>query len=250
MGGCTDCPDNTVVSTVDKCESNTRHIVSLNALSLYSPSVVVDIATMQETFSAVELNRAFVINLGVIDISYVTFRDLFFSTNSEFTPNLQAAIASSNDFSKYILNKSQKVILESGDYRDFRIFNEMLVHYEENLGVTSDCWSSCSLTNFQNNIARQKTLFNVGDGCCIKCSLTLDEFFSAIEQQGVDMSGDAAPDSTGLRNLDEVIPKDTDKKPIAVVTALFASTTPGVPDVKVIWPYAVDFTNVSSRYTP
>ena len=104
MGGCTDCQDNTVVSTVNKCESNNRHIVSTNSLTLYSPSVVVDIATMQETFSTVELNKAFVINLGVIDISYATFRNLFFSTNSEFTPNLQAAISQTSLFEKYILN--------------------------------------------------------------------------------------------------------------------------------------------------
>lgn len=242
---CNNCDDSpNVYSGI--CETNSRIIMSIDPSStnfIGSPSVVVDIATMQESFARVEVNNSHVISLAAIDISYHDFRRIFYPNNTEFSPNL--VNIRRYDISNLIANDSQIVIDSSLRKKQFNLFREMLQVYEEYLKVPSNCWSSCSLTNFQNTLSHIMTLFDVGDSCCIKCSLTLDEFFLSIEQQGIQMSNSGTFDA----DLNNVVPISANIRPVAVITAEFKSNTPEVPNVNVIWPYLVDFTGVSGRYT-
>ena len=172
---CKNCDDNPEIYT-GICETNSRIIMTVDPSlisHIQTPSVIVDIATMQESFSRVEANNSYVINLAAIPISYGDFRKLFYPNNTEFSPNLHLVNANDISLSSLIRNDKQTTIDSSLHSKTFNLFREMLQIYEENLKVPSNCWSSCSLTNFQNTLSHIKTLFDVGDSCCIKCSLTL-----------------------------------------------------------------------------
>ena len=243
MGGCSntngslqkkeECPDARIIMSVNQAD-NAKY---------YSPGVIVDIATMQENMSTIKLNNNININLAAINISYDNFRRIFYYQNAEFNPSVTAFTVSGETIKQYIHNNSQRVITSDGSIRAFNLFRELLRIYETKLGSPSNCWDSCSLTKFQQTIAGINTLLDVGGSCCISCSLTLDEFFNSIEQQGVELSGNLFP-----RDLNYAVPKDTTKTPIAVVTAEFVSSTPQVPNVNIVWPFAVDFSGVVQRY--
>ena len=146
-----------------------------------------------------------------------------------------------------VSNHAQFIIDRVGKLRPYKLYYEMLAHYEKFLGLNSNCWSSCSLTNFQKILGDQYTLYDVGNPCNVKCSLTLDEYFYALEQQGVKM----IEHTDHLHSLNHVVPdlSGTSYRPIAVVTTTFKSLTEGVPNVDVVWPFAVDFEGVTTRYS-
>lgn len=229
-----ECPDARIIMSRDQ---------SINA-KFYSPAVIVDIATMKENMNSVKLNNNININLAAISITYDNFRKLFYYQNSDFSPSVTAFTVSGENIKEYIYNDNQHVITSDGSIRKFNLFRELLNVYETKLGSSSNCWDSCSLTNFQKTISQINTLLDVGGSCCISCSLTLDEFFNSIEQQGVELSGNTFP-----RDLNYAVPKDKTKTPIAVVTAQFVSSTHLVPDINITWAFAIDFTNVVNRYS-
>ena len=240
MTDCINCFDQDTKSI-----ENSRFIFQNSVNSMFQNQVIVDIATLEQDINTISVNDSQVITLKTIDIYYDTFRDIFYYNNDRFqlVPSYRKQLEKTTDIS-LVTNDEQSIIDRNGRTTPYKIYAEMLAHYERFLGLKSNCWSSCSLNNFQKVLGDQYTLYDVGNPCNVKCSLTLDEYFYALEQQGVNMTtGD---------NLNDVVPAAliTCYKPIAVVTTTFKSLTEGVPNVDVVWPFAVDFQGVRSRYNP
>ena len=213
---------------------------------LYDTNPVVDIATMENDLTKVAHVNAKNISLEAISISYERFRQMFYNSNGAFEPNLNILHSDPSNSRLWLYNSVQTKITENGAGReDFKLFDDVMLHYETDLSLPRNCWSACSLTNMERTIANQKTLFDVGGSCHIPCSMDLDEFFNALEDQGVNLAGTRYLTHNNLR-----IPVDLDKSPIAVVTALFKSTTSNVSDIAVSWPYLIDFSGVVGRYGP
>ena len=248
--GCDACEDEEVYH--GECETNRRWFNFKCPLDEDTPitetlsNVVVDIATMVEKLQEVHVSNHHNIVLACIPIPYYHFKQLFYPTNTDFAPNVRWVSEQGKAVGRYIRNDEQWVHNTSLHGKHFELFHEMLTHYEHHLNATKDCWSSCSLTKFQETLSRINTLLDVGDSCCIRCSLTLDEMFSSMEQQGLKMKcTEVFP-----QDLNFVVPREHQAMPIAVVTAEFKSTTPGVPSVNVVWPYAINFEHVDYRYGP
>jgi len=207
--------------------------------TLYNTNPVVDIATMENNLTSVHHVCAKNISLQAIDVSYATFREMFYNTNNSFQPNLNVIVQHSNLLRN---NKQQKVTEHGAGREPFNLFNDVMEHYETDLSLPRNCWSACSLTNMERTIANQKTLFDVGGSCNIPCSMTLDEFFNALEDQGVKLNGERYVNAENTR-----VPTNLTKKVIAVVTAVYKSATANVSDIAVTWPYLIDFRGISAR---
>ena len=214
----------------------------------YSTNPIVDIATLEMSGPEITSSPSYKISLKLIPIYYNDFRTLFFKSNTDFEPNPGAFQNISGIFMNLIGFKDQIKLSDTGrDDGSLNIYREVVTHYEQDLGIPKNCWSSCSLNAINRFLGQQESLFDVGGACKVKCSLTLDQLFNAWEQQGVDLSGTPS-DSNEVR-----VPKDNGagaKTPVAVVTAKYKSVTPGVSDVELFFPYSVDFSGVTNRYYP
>lgn len=169
-----------------------KFILSNKAAEHISPwpcgDVVVDIATMCEEVSKINVQTAKTLSLLTIPIPYFYFKNLFFPSNGAFAPNTN--LLSSQSGSKYgpfIRNNRQRLattgVSNSGTV--FNIYNEVVEHFQDQLKIPISCWDPCSLTNLQKRLSAVNTLLDVGDGCCIKCSMELDEVMQAWESQDV-----------------------------------------------------------------
>jgi hypothetical protein len=238
MADCNNCFDED-----SKSIENSRFIFQNSDNTMFQNQVIVDIATLEQDIDIISVNDSQVITLKTIDISYDTFRDIFYYNNDRFQliPSYRKHLETSTDIS-LVTNNDQLIIDRNGRTKPYKIYSEMLAHYERFLGLKSNCWSSCSFTNFQKVLGDQYTLYDVGIPCNVKCSLTLDEYFYALEQQGVNMTNDSTLNS-------KVPDLSSNYSPIAVVTTTFKSLTEDVPNLDVVWPFAVDFTGVVQRYS-
>ena len=232
-------------------------------------SVSVNIASIETILNNIQNRPIHVITLNHIDMSYDIFRNIFFPNNNVFSFNLRGAI---NNLGNLTLFTNNNQIIASTD-ASFNIYEKIISFYENYVGPRN-CWDSCSLTNLQRILGRQKTLFNSGNSCNIRCSLTLNDFFNSIEQQGIDLSNIL---QNGLRIINNAVPIDQTKKPIAVITSRFTSTTmveslncfdncitsntscntscntsnqPNciyIPDIEILWQFKIDFNGVTQR---
>jgi hypothetical protein len=194
---------------------------------------VIDVATLTQDLKPVQQNEAYVINLEVIDISFSKFQQLFYPTFGEFIPNKNLY---NTEYYKYINNTARKVIQVCDDHRGlleptFNLYNELVKAYEMTLGVKSECWLPCSLTKLHSSVAKVNNLLDVGGCCNVKCALTFEEFVLRAIQNGVSVKDDYELEDKYETKCDSVI--------VAAITAEFKSTTPGVPDVHVNWPFKI-----------
>ena len=196
---------------------------------------VIDVATLTQDLKPVQQNEAYVINLEVIDISFSTFQQLFYPTFGEFIPNKNLY---NTEYYKYINNTARKVIQVCDDHRGlleptFNLYNELVKAYEMTLGVKSECWLPCSLTKLHSSVAKVNNLLDVGGCCNVKCALTFEEFVLRAIQNGVSVKNDTKLfDRYNFAGFSVIV---------AAITAEFKSTTPGVPDVHVNWPFKINW---------
>ena len=194
---------------------------------------VIDVATLTEDLKPVQENEAYVINLEVLDISFSDFQKLFYPTFGEFIPNKNLY---NTPLYKYINNTARKVIQVCDDHRGlleptFNLYNELVKAYEMTLGVKSECWRPCSLTKLHSSVAKVNNLLDVGGCCNVKCALTFEEFVLRAIQNGASVRDDK-------KLFDNYTGADFSVI-VAAITAEFKSTTPGVPDVHVNWPFRI-----------
>lgn len=243
------------------CAENAR-IIAITDPSAQA-GVVVDAATMCQQLVDISCSTAYHISLAPIDISYESFHELFYSTNNAFTP-LAAEIVKTKKAKSYLLSKINNIdqdymIGNSGNNYDtsFNLYEQIKTYYESSLGlnVPMNCWSSCSITNFQALFANQTTLLDTGNGCCICCAMTLDELFESLENQGVVFGINGGPNTSPIDNDNSWVPATTanpgaNTKYTIVITALYKSSNKYIEDVAVSWPFLVDFAGVTQRYSP
>ena len=202
---------------------------------------VIDVATLSQTLSPVKENDAYVINLEVLDISFSDFQELFYPTFGEFIPNKNLY---HTQLYKFINNSGRKVIKVCDDHRGliepiFNLYDELVHAYELTLGVKSECWLPCALTNLHSSVSKVNNLLDVGGCCNVECSLTFEEFVLRAMQNGVrvNSSGNMVDKEEG--SCEDVI--------VAAITAVFKSTTEGVPDVHVNWPFRIKWNALNCK---
>lgn len=212
---------------------------------------VVDVAVIQQDVNTITKPDAYRIDLSPVFCSYAGFQAMFYRDGQKFQPtkNLNKYLSSKD----LVSNDKRTISLYDADCGDcrldldgsFNLLQTLLIAYEKDLGIASECWDTCSLMEFNSTISAIKSLTDItGDcGAGIKCSITLNEFFYQLHMQGleIDTATHKLPlDPSG--NLGVYPGLVT-----AVITANFHSTTPGVKDVIVKWPFVINFTSYTNE---
>lgn len=237
------------------------------ASSGYS-GITVDVAVMEQGVpTVVGDDDSHILTLSTKKITYCDWKAIFYKDNLEFSPqylyqsDTYKSDVSSNAYLDYYINNSNRLLSSSSLVNNISfkldhkfILEEILLQcYMADLNMPANCWDTCSRIEFQKSLSNIKTLLDVGGSCNVNCSLTIDEFFNLLESRGLTISkysGLPLDISAGLpyegatsatATLDSsgaVILKQTVS---TVITAKFASSTPNVKDVKVRWPFMIDF---------
>lgn len=204
----------------------------------------VDIAVLQQDLNTIVNQDAYVITLSPVYLSYASFQAMFYRDARNFNPSKHAC---NNIYAQPLIGNDYRTIIESPFETDelvydgsFNLLKTLITAYEQDLSISTDCWDRCTFMNFSTTISKIKCLNDMTNGHCsnnIKCSITLNEFFDNLEAQGLvidpssglplDPSGNSGVIYTGLV--------------AANITANFHSTTPGVKDVQIKWPFLVNF---------
>ena len=197
-------------------------------------NVVVDIAVIAEDLPNISRDTAKTQYLEPIDITYNEFHNLFYFNNGKFTPNI--ALGCTEQYSHHVKHENKKILHQNGKNKTYNLLEELIEHYQTHLEDPPDCWDPCTRIEFEKKIGSIKSLFDVGV-CNVTCSLTLDEFFDAIQANGVEINP-----HTHMPSL-----SGQEKRVIALVTTKFISnnhateTDSGVPDLNITWPFRINF---------
>ena len=224
---------------------------------------VVDIAVLQQDMNTITQPDAYIVNLDPVFLSYAGFKSMFYRNGINFnpSPNLDGTLHAQpyilNNFRKYSSTSSscgiacdQSLSLDGS----FNLLKTLLLAYETDLNISNDCWDRCTLMEFYDIINRIKGLTDIQGTCGlgIRCALSLNDFFDQLEMQGLQMSGEPWLLPLDPNNITATF--GTKKSPsvypglvTAVITANFHSTTPGVKDVQVRWPFIINFTSVANK---
>lgn len=203
----------------------------------------VDIAVLQQDMVKLIKSDAYIIQLSPVYLSYASFHAMFYREFG-FKPVKHLCDFPGADI--LVQNKERTIL--GGPFDDaqvsdtsFNLLRSLLSVYEKDLGLTVSCWDNCSLLEFQKLINPIQCLTDL-IGCCnenIKCSMNIDDFFASLEAQGLKMDP-----TSGL-------PLDPSNNPVpdvlyqgvvsANIIANFHSTTPGVKDLQIHWPFLINF---------
>jgi hypothetical protein len=222
---------------------------------------VVDVAILQTTLNTVtEPKDIYTLNLNPVYLSYAGFKALFYNNGINFSPMPHLSDVNVHKIgSKFVLNSNRTISTNATDCGrcelnidgSFNLLAALLQVYTTDLNLETECWETCSLMEFYNTISQVKGLTDITGPCglTVLCALTLDEFFGQLEMQGLKMSDGPFFLPLDPSNQNVKLP-DTRQSVYpglvtAVITANFHSTTPGVKDLQVRWPFVINFNSVS-----
>jgi hypothetical protein len=222
---------------------------------------VVDIAILQTTLNTIsEPKDIYTLNLNPVFLSYAGFKALFYNNGVHFSPMPHLSDTTIHKIgSKYTLNSARTISTNATECGrcelnidgSFNLLAALLQAYTTDLNLATECWETCSLMEFYNTVSQVKGLTDITGPCglTVLCALTLDEFFGQLEMQGLKMSGKPWYLPMDPSNINVFA---GDKRPsiypglvTAVITANFHSTTPGVKDLQVRWPFVINFNSVA-----
>ena len=175
-----------------------------------SPSI--DIAVMCQEFSPIQTVPCsqHIVELDEIPIPTNTFRQIFYARD---TFCIDPRVQTTTNLNGYI-----SFLYPPRTYRGspFSLIGELILNLEEDLNVSSNCFTPCSLIDMQKTITSIKTLSDLT--CCTMCSLTWSDITALINQDY-------------LRS---------DMKPVLVVNVVFKSETEGALPTTVKFRYKLE----------
>jgi hypothetical protein len=247
---------------VIKCDESCKCYIPTYTVDPTYTGINVNVAVLEQKINTIKEEDSHIIELSPTYLSYASFQAMFFNKCNKFTsldnvegtawqqfvanlnrnivyssltPDREKTINNTYPWSAYNVNSNLVEV-------SFNLLNVITNGYETDLNIPSECWDACSVLEFSRTLGNIKYLTDVGNECNIKCAMTLDEFFENLEAQGLVIDS-----SNGL-------PRDTSSNKIvytglvnALITANFRSCTPGVKDIKIKWPFLINFNSVTPR---
>jgi hypothetical protein len=201
--------------------------------------ISVDIAVLKQDVTIFK-SDAYIIQLSPQYVSYASFQAMFYK---DITFKAPKTLSESAD--ELVANISR--LVKGGPFEDsildgsFNLFTSLSTIYERDLDIPIECWETCSYIDFKKLILPIKSLTDINGSCTdnIKCSMSLDEFFNSLEVQDLVMdpiSGlplDPSNNPNGRVLYQGVVS--------ANIIQIFNSTTPGVKDLQINWPFLINF---------
>jgi len=141
-----------------------------------SSNIVMDVAVLSYQYSNVEVNcnNNHIISLDEINISADKFKHIFYPHGENFGIDCNKCNTVSEYFYITFMSPYRKVNGES-----FSLLEQIIKNIEEDLNVSRNCFTTCSLIELSNDLSRIKTLCDIN--CCgLLCSLTWSNIMSML----------------------------------------------------------------------
>jgi hypothetical protein len=208
-GNCNYCDNDTDTSS-EHSEHHHEHYC-------HESNILIDVAVLCQEYSPVEItcNNSHIVNLDEIQISEETFRNIFYPYGDIF--GLDPKKSCVKDFF-YItfLAPYRKV-----DGKSFYLLEEIIKNTEEDLNVSRNCFTTCSLIDLNNDILKIKTLCDINCHSLV-CSLTWSNIV------------------TMLNDYSLVNNHPVNMRPLFVVNVIFKSPNPCVKPTVVKFNYRIN----------
>jgi len=200
----------------DHNDNHTHHCDDHCHHHCHDTNLILDVAVLCQEYSPVEItcNNSHIVNLDEISIGEDTFRNIFYPYGENFGIDTKKSCV--NEFF-YItfLAPYRKV-----DGKAFYLLEEIIKNSEEDLNISRNCFTTCSLTDLRNDLLKIKSLCDL-NCCSLSCSLT----WSNIQTMMKDYS------------LVNNYPKNI--RPLFVVNVIFKSPNPCVKPTVIKFNYRV-----------
>jgi len=187
-----------------------------NSFHHCNKEVLIDVAVLSQEYSPIEItcNNNHIVNLDEIEMNEESFRSIFYPYGDNF--GLDCKKCTTKEFF-YItfLAPYRKV-----DGKSFYLLEEIIKNTEEDLNVSRNCFTTCSLIELTNDISKIKTLCDI-DCCSLLCSLTWSNIMNLLKDYS-------------LANNHPV-----NIRPIFVVNVVFKSPNPNVKPTVVKFNYRI-----------
>lgn len=229
--------DNNVGCSPDICNSSCNGYSSPATIDPNYQGYNVEVAVLQQDMNEIKEENAHIVQLSPVYLSYASFQAMFYKSGNKFSPLYNLT---TNYYNEFLANEYRKIVVnptyQSGYDISFNLLDTIIKYYEEDLAIPYQCWDICSFIEFNKILSPIKLLTDVGNSCNIKCSITLDQFFDNLEAQGlkIDNVSGLPLDPSGNTSIYTGLVS-------AIITANFKSTTPNVRDIKIRWPFMINF---------
>jgi hypothetical protein len=179
-------------------------------------NLILDVAVLCQEYSPVEItcNNSHIVNLDEISISEETFRNIFYPYGENFGIDSKKSCIS-EFFYLTFLAPYRKV-----NGKPFSLLEEVIKNTEEDLNVSRNCFTTCSLIDLSNDLSKIKTLCDINCSSLV-CSLTWSNIISM------------------LRDYSLVNKHPVNIRPLFVVNVIFKSPNPCVKPTVVKFNYRV-----------
>ena len=201
------------------------YIIIHNIINNYSmispngkgPSIVMDVAVLCKEYSNVDItcSNNHVIDLDEIEISAEKFKNIFYPYGENFGIDCNKCNTIHDFFYITFLTPYRKINGEP-----FSLLEQIIRNIEEDLNVSRNCFTTCSLIELSNDLSRIKTLCDI-NCCSLLCSLTWSNIISILNDYHL------ADNSV------------TTVRPLFVVNVVFKTPNPNVKPTTVKFNYRI-----------
>lgn len=122
-----------------------------------------------------------VITLDPIDLNASEFRQLFYPNGNSFDFSGCDVALSDQLRNKITLNK---LSYDNGQCK-LNLRGMIVGNASDDLDVSVECWEDCSVINLERQIARLRTILDVGGNCPKVCALSYCEYLDVLKELGV-----------------------------------------------------------------
>ena len=182
----------------------------------HDTNLILDVAVLCQEYSPVEItcNNSHIVDLDEISISEETFRNIFYPYGENFGIDTKKSCVK-DFFYITFLAPYRKV-----DCKPFYLLEEIIKNTEEDLNVSRNCFTTCSLTDLRNDLLKIKSLCDL-NCCSLSCSLTWSNIVTMMKDY----------------SLVNKHPKNI--RPLFVVNVIFKSPNPCIKPTVVKFNYRV-----------
>jgi len=180
-------------------------------------NIVMDVAVLCQEYSNIDVtcNNNHVINLDEIEISAEKFKHIFYPYGENFGIDCNKCNTVHDFFYITFLTPYRKINGEP-----FSLLEQIIKHIEEDLNVSRNCFTTCSLIELSNDLSRIKTLCDI-NCCSLLCSLTWSNIMSMLKDYHL---------------ADNTV---TYVRPLFVVNVVFKTPNPNVKPTTVKFNYRI-----------
>ena len=181
--------------------------------------IVIDIAVMCKEYSSLDIvsNDNHIVHLDEIIISENDFKQIFYSYGDFFGTDSNKSNA--NVYWDYITFQSPWRTVNS---KQFSLLDEIISSAEEDLNVSRNCFTTCSMIELTNEISNIKTLYDI-DTKSVLTSLTWTTIISLLREN--------------------TLTKITDNSiisPLLIINIVFKNSNPVVKPTMIKFPFRLE----------